>query len=434
MSKKLKIAMIAPPWLSLYPGCYYGIENVLHHLAKNLTEAGHHVDLFTVSGTTTKVTHKHWYHKEDQYQHIHRPWYQVVSISISHILYALNTIREAGDFDIIHDHNSFMGPALMAQANYGLPPILHTLHEPFTDSRTLKKGIPDNRLMYEQFKSIKHLYFNGVSRSQISHAPRELKKRIRGVVYNGVDLDEYIYSAKKDDYFTLVASTSPNKGQGIAAKACYELGAKLKMAGTVGGKISTKQQLATELANPASPFLIDANFRYFKEDVAPYLKEGQIEHIGTVTGEAKKKVYAKAKAFLFPIDWEEPFGISVIDALASGTPVICYRRGALPEIIRHGVNGFIANNYEELKYYMQRADQIDPEQCRRSVERKFSTEILTKNYLNLYKDIITDHKRVVRRLVNLNLPAKNPLRPVYGNLQNLIPPMSNHSSYIRQHK
>jgi glycosyltransferase involved in cell wall biosynthesis len=406
--KRLKVAIIAPPWLSLYPGCYYGIENVVHHLAANLTRRGHHVELFSVGNTKTEVTKLHWYHKADQYKHIHRPYYEVTSISISHLLYSLNIIREAGDFDIIHDHNSFIGPATLAYAA-DLPPILHTLHEPFTDPRKLAQGIPDNRLMFDQFKNIKNLYFNAVSYKQKSLAPDGLMPRIKGVIYNGVDLDEYIYSDKKEDYFTIVASMSPDKGQATAARAAKELGVKLKMAGTIGGDISTPEEMARELADAKSPLLNDRYFNYFKDEVAPHLIDGQIEYIGKISGDEQKKHFAKAKAFLFPIDWEEPFGMAVIDALASGTPVIAYRRGAMPEIIEHGVNGFLADNYEEFKRYMKRVGEIDPAACRKSAARRFSTEILADNYEALYRQIIEDHSRLIRT------------GQLYKNLHNILP-------------
>jgi hypothetical protein len=172
---KLKIAIIAPPWLSLYPGCYYGIEIVTQNLANSLEKQGHHVELFTVGGSKTNVSRIHWYHEEDQYKHIHRPYYETATIIIAHIQYALNIIRRRGDFDIIHDHNSYLGPAILANAT-DLPPVLHTLHEPFTDKRILDRGIPDNKLMFEQFRHIDNLYFNGVSKSQLSNAPLAIKR------------------------------------------------------------------------------------------------------------------------------------------------------------------------------------------------------------------------------------------------------------------
>jgi glycosyltransferase involved in cell wall biosynthesis len=402
--KKLKIAIIAPPWLSLYPGCYYGIENVIHYLATNLTERGHHVELFTVGGSTSKVTKLRWYHKEDQYPHILRPAHESLSVTISHMLYSLNIIREAGDFDIIHDHNSFIGPATLAYA-VDLPPILHTLHEPFTDKRKLDSGVPDNRLMFEQFKSIRNLYFNAVSEKQKSLAPEGLKPRIERVIYNGINMDEYTYSDKKDDYFTIVASVSPDKGQGTAARACKELGLKLKIAGTIGGQICSTEQMEAELKNPTA-LSNDRYVTYFKNDVAPYLVPGQIEYIGKIVGAQQKKHFSKAKALLFPIDWEEPFGMALIDALASGTPVIAYNRGAMPEIIEHGVNGFLANNYEEFKEYIGRIDEIDPADCLKSVQDKFSTEIMAENYVKLYRDIIEKHSRVNAKNYLRLAPAK----------------------------
>lgn len=408
--KKLKVAVIAPPWLSLYPGCYYGIENVIHQLATNLTDMGHRVELFTVGGSSSKVSKIHWYHQEDQYKHILRPQHEVLSVSISHLLYSLNIIRKAGDFDIIHDHNSFIGPATLAYAT-DLPPVLHTLHEPFTDVRKMESGVPDNRLMFDQFKSIKNLYFNAVSEKQKSLAPVGLMPRIRKVIYNGVDPNNYTFSDKKDDYFTIVASMSPDKGQATAARACRELGLPLKMAGTIGGTICTSRQMEDELNKP-SALSNDRYVSYFKNEVAPHLVPGQIEYIGKITGAAQKRHFARAKAFLFPIDWEEPFGMAVIDAMASGTPVVAYNRGAMPELIKHGVNGYLANNYAEFKKYLQMVDQIDPAACRKTVEDKFSTKTMTEGYVKLYQDIINRHWAWrVKTFFNANIPNTSHSKP-----------------------
>lgn len=426
--KKLKIAIIAPPWLSLYPGCFYGIENVVHNLATSLTELGHHVELFTVGGSTSNVTKLHWYHEEDQYRHIHRPQHEVLSVTISHMLYSLNIIRKAGDFDIIHDHNSFIGPAVLAYAN-DLPPVLHTLHEPFTDFRKLQSGVPDNRLMFDQFKSIKNLYFNAVSEKQKSLAPDGLQPHIKKVIYNGISPEEYIYSEEKEDYFTIVASVSPDKGQGTAARVCNELGLKLKMAGTIGGQISTPDQLKRELASGNSHNQ-DKYLKYFKDEVAPYLVKDRIEYIGKIKGKKQKEHFAKAKAFLFPIDWEEPFGMAVIEALASGTPVVAYNRGAMPEIIQHGVNGFIANTYAEFKKYVARVDEINPADCRRSVEEKFSTTAMTEGYVKLYNDII---KRYWKLRVKHLISTKNLLRNAIHKYNQLFP-NAPHKNYQNSNK
>ncbi|HSX27253.1 MAG TPA: glycosyltransferase, partial [Patescibacteria group bacterium] len=136
------------------------------------------------------------------------------------------------------------------------------------------------------------------------------------------------------------------------------------------------------------PYRNDLYFKYFKNEVAPNLIPNQIEYVGTITGKRKQRLFNKAKALLFPIDWEEPFGMAVIEALACGTPVVAYRRGAMPEIIEHGVNGFLADNYREFKRYARQVSDIDPEACRRTVEQKFSADKLAENYTNLYRKII----------------------------------------------
>lgn len=385
---RLKIALIAPPWLSIGPHCYFGIENMLHNLATSLTQLGHHVELFTVGTSTTAATKLRWYHEKNQYKHIHRPYYQTSSIIISHVLYALNAIRKQGDFDIIHDHNDFIGPAIMAYCNGEFPPILHTIHEPFTNAKLVRKGIPDNRLMYEQFKLIKHLYFNCVSQPQIGEAPKELKSRLLGFVHNGIDPAEYKFQTRKQDFFASVGSIKQDKGQAAAARFCREQGEKLQIAGIISGGIATPAELAAELADPRSPYRNNADFKYFVHEVRPQLKDGQVEYIGVVQGGRKLRLLAQAKALISPIEWEEPFGIIVIEALASGTPVVTYPRGAMPELIQHGVNGFLAKNEREFKQYMQRVGEIDPEACRRSVEQKFSATIMAENYLKLYRKII----------------------------------------------
>lgn len=390
----MKIAIIAPPWLSTYPGCYYGIENVIQNLTSELHKKGHDVVLFGVGGSSTEASKIYWYHREDQYKNIHRAWYDAVPIVSSHLLYSLNVITSHGDFDIIHDHNSFVGPAMMAFAYGNLPPVLHTLHEPFTNPRLIDRGIPDNRMLFEELKHARGMYFSGVSESQLSTAPKDIDSRVLEVIPNGVELADYTFRAKKEDYFLTVGRVSRDKGQATAAKLCAEIGAPYKIAGTIGGEIMTTKQAQEELVNP-TPLSTDSNpyFEYFRDEIVPYLKEGEREYLGAIFGAKKKALFAKAKAFLAPINWEEPFGISLIDALASGTPVVAYNRGAFPEIIEHGRNGFLANNEREFREYMQRVDEIDPHECRKSVEEKFSASAMTDRYIALYERVIDLYER-----------------------------------------
>jgi glycosyltransferase involved in cell wall biosynthesis len=159
------------------------------------------------------------------------------------------------------------------------------------------------------------------------------------------------------------------------------------MAGPVYN-LRKKSQVMLEIANPASTYRTFVDFRYFSDKIVSNLYSRNIEYVGEVAGEEKIKFISKAKALLSPIQWDEPFGMSIIEALACGTPVVSMARGALPEIIQHGYNGFLAKNYDEFKKYMTMVDQIDPANCRKSVKEKFSARMMAQQYINRYKEVI----------------------------------------------
>jgi glycosyltransferase involved in cell wall biosynthesis len=387
-STKLKVAMAAPPWLSIPPKGYGGIEYVVHYLSVELRKLGVEVELFSVGDTTTPVDKLHWYYSDGQYRHIHKTLYDAITLPITQVLYTLKKIKGDG-FDIIHDHNGFLGPAAMAYLDHNLfPPVLHTMHGPFSNDQMVANGMPDNRPMYSQFDSIERVFFNGISEAQLNDAPEELRPRIVGAVHNAINVEERTFYKEKDDYFINCGRIARDKGIALGAKLCGELDFKFKIAGLVAG-IDNPRRLLLELANANSPYHSNEDFVYYRDKVLPELIPGQIEYIGAIYGDAKDRWLGKAKGYLFPIDWEEPFGVAVLDALVCGTPVIAMRRGALPEIIEHGVNGFLADSEEEFKHYMQRVDEIDPEACRRSVEQKFSAPVMAKKYLGFYQEIIS---------------------------------------------
>ena len=178
------------------------------------------------------------------------------------------------------------------------------------------------------------------------------------------------------------------KGQHIAAKYAVKQRFRLRMAGSVVD-ISTPARLMLELANPLSKYRKDPDFRYYSDKILPLtIANPRITFLGNVAGKRKMKLLSEAKALLFPIDWEEPFGMVMIEALACGTPVVAMNRGAVPEIIEHGVNGFIADTEAEFAQYIKRVSEIDPEVCRKSVEDKFSIDTMAKAYIERYHKAI----------------------------------------------
>jgi glycosyltransferase involved in cell wall biosynthesis len=225
-----------------------------------------------------------------------------------------------------------------------------------------------------------------ISQTLADHAPRELKRRLLQPVHNSVDPEQFPFVGEKSDYFITLARVHPDKGQAIAVRLCQKLGYKLRLAGVVGSLVKPRQVLM-ELADPLSRYRSMVDFRYFSDRIFPYLDD-DIQYVGDISGQHKMDFLSHARALLFPIQWDEPFGMAPIEALACGTPVIAMARGALPEIIQHGINGFLAHNEGEFEHYMQRVGEIDPAACRRSVEEKFSARRMAKEYIQRYKTAI----------------------------------------------
>lgn len=390
--------MVAPPWLPIPPVGYGGIENVVAVLVPALMKLGVDVELFTVGDSTIRSTRNHSLYKSGQYDYIHQPMYNSLPILITQILFALRTVKESGNFDLIHCHNGFIGPLASIYSDDALPPLLHTLHgPPFTDEDRLARNIPDNLPMWREYglASSAKVFFVGISQALMSTAPKELRRKMLKPVHNAVDPSQFPFRAEKSDYFATLARSHPDKGQAIAVQAARKLGVKLKLAGVVAD-LKRPRQVLMELANPLSRYRGIEDFRYFSDQIFPYLDEDQIEYLGDLSGQAKLDFLAGARALLFPIQWDEPFGMAPIEALACGTPVVAMSRGALPEIIKHGYNGFLAHTTREFMQYMRRVGEIDPANCRKSVEERFSAHHMAQEYLNRYKAILR-RERAARR-------------------------------------
>lgn len=403
----MKIAMVAPPWLPIPPIGYGGIENVLAALVPALMEEGIEVELFTVGESTLQANKNHWLYEKGQYDYIHAPMYDSLPVPMAHTFFALNTVKAAGDFDVIHTHNGFVDLLGGAYVD-GLPPILHTLHgPPFTTPDRLALNLADSTPMWRELgKSFsKSLHVVGISMALMARAPKELQRIMLKPVHNGINPGDFPFVSTKDDYFITLARSHPEKGQDVAVRLCRELGYKLHMAGVVADMTRPKQVMM-ELANPLSKYRGLADFRYFSDHIFPYLDDA-IEYVGDLSGQNKLNFLSRARALLFPIQWDEPFGMAPIEALACGTPVVAMARGALTEIIQHGVNGFLATTEDEFKYFMQRVAEIDPAACRKSVEDNFSARHMAREYIKRYKNIIRQRQR---QLVSVKTVAKT-LRP-----------------------
>jgi len=396
----LRVAIIAPPWLKLPSEGYGGVEAVLKSLIRELVKLDVTVEVFGVGKRRLYGAKVHAVTKSEQFPHILKPMYDfALPIPTAHVLNSLHLIQADGGFDIIHDHNYFVGPAILSYAagRGKLPPAIHTVHgPPLTTDRMVADGVPDNRIFWRAMADHHQCYMVSISDAMRRSMPKELDTNMLDTVHNAIEVGDFPFVDKpvKKNYFITLARFSEEKGQHIAAKLCAKNHYRLRMAGTVA-TIATARKLILEVANPISRYRNDRDFRYYSDTVLPYvLRNPRITYSGSVSGKQKMKFISEARALLFPITWEEPFGMAVVEALACGTPVIAMNHGAMPEIIEHGVNGFLANSEEEFEEYMGRVGEIDPVVCRQSVEEKFSGKLMAENYLARYKTAIELAKKM----------------------------------------
>lgn len=384
--------MIAPPWLAMPIKGYGGIELVVEGLVDELKQRDD-VEVVVFANGARKIKRVKTYstYSKELFETIDFPYYDApLQIMQTHLNFALKTIEEDGEFDIIHDHNPYIGPAFFSPVSRipGLPPVLHTFHgPPFSTPSTVEDGQEDNRPQLK-YMNLGRLYMTCISEAMAKKAPREILPHVLPAVHNAVEIGHFPYIQKKGNYYITLARFTKDKGQAIAVKFAAKYKKRLRMAGTVAG-MGTSRKVLLELSNPLSKYRKNEEFRYYSDQVLPsVLRHANITYAGNLSGKKKMKFMGEAKALLFPIQWDEPFGMAVIEALACGTPVVAMRRGAMPEIIEHGVNGWLADTEEEFFEYALRVDEIDPAACRKSVEEKFSAKIMADKYVERYREII----------------------------------------------
>ena len=357
MPKKLRIAQIAPLWISIPPQKYGGIERIIALLCDGLTDMGHEVTLFASPGSTAKA--------EKIISVFDKPLLDA-KIPWSDPVWNLRNLSRAiemannGEFDIVHSHLDLW--ALFFH-NLTKTPVLHTMHNPLY--RTNADANKDDRLRLfseEAFRT--NIIF--ISQSAKDQAMLNFPEDKARIIYNGTDLSHFKFNPKSGDHFVWIARMNKHKGVENAIAAVEKTGDKLLLA----GRIDPTQK------------------EYYETYIKPHLND-KIQYVGELTEEQLSDFYGPAKACLYPIEWEEPFGLVVTESMACGTPVIAYRRGSMPELIENGKSGFVIDsNLDLLVDAMKKIDQIDRAQVRRQVEEKFSKERMVKDYEKAYYELI----------------------------------------------
>jgi glycosyltransferase involved in cell wall biosynthesis len=331
-------------WFPVPPTGYGGIEWVVSLLADGLVDAGHEVTLFASGDSRTKAELAYIYEIAPSAE-IGRAEYEV--------RHALACFERAGDFDVISDHS---GPPAAVIAGAVETPTVHTVHGPLG-------GEPGE--FYEQIARVS-------PRTGLISISMNQRKPHPGLpwvanVPNALDFSFYPVQPRRGDYLLFLGRMSADKGAHRAVAVATETGLPLKIAG--------------KLREPAE-------IAYFKEFVEPHLRPGQIEYVGEVSHGEKVELLQDARATLFPIEWEEPFGLVMIESMACGTPVIATRWGAVPEVIEDGRSGIIVGDYSEMAGALEAADKLEPLDLRRAAEERFSKERMVGDYVGAFEAAI----------------------------------------------
>jgi len=341
MSDKLRIAVLAPPWFPVPPTGYGGIELVVSLLADGLVEAGHDVTLFASGDSLTKATLAYVFESAPSEQ---------IGRGLPDLRHALSCYSRADEFDVINDHSGMTAAAVGGLVD---TPVLHTVHGPL-----------DVHEAQDAYGSIAEVA-PGVGLISISENQRRPMPDLPWVatIPNAIDLSLYPCKPHRGEYLLFLGRFSPDKGAHRAIAVAMELGLPLKMAGK-NRELKERQ--------------------YFAEFVEPHVGHAGIEYLGEVSHGEKVELLQDARATLFPIEWEEPFGLVMVESMACGTPVIGTRHGAVPEVIEDGRSGIIVDSSRQMAAALERADELDPMECRSYVEERFAPERMVGDYVDAY--------------------------------------------------
>jgi glycosyltransferase involved in cell wall biosynthesis len=369
----LTVLMNAGPWLSVPPPGYGGIENVVAALVPELRRRGVRVVLATVGSSTLPADETISAFDDGQFARLQRPYNQTMGVAAAHLQRVVTELRGRDDIDLVHDHQEAFGPAVLAALGPDAPPVLHTLHW----------DLGKHPELYGRFDGGGSLWVNGVSFAQLTTAPPALRAHSIGHVHLAtplaVDADERPLPAK-DGHLIVLARVTAYKGQDVAARIAHRTGRDLVLAGPVG-PYHRPADLDPDDPNP--------DVRFWRERVAPLVDGRRVRWVGTVHGPERDALLAGADAALFPIDWSEPGGTAVTEALALGTPVVGYRRGCLPELVEHGRTGLLVEPGDEdtLAAAIAGAADLDPRECRREAARRFTPGRMAERYLRMYEQV-----------------------------------------------
>ncbi len=345
----MRIAQVSPLYESVPPALYGGTERVVSYLTEELVRLGHEVTLFASGDSLTRARLEAGCPRA-----VRLDPHSGDSLAL-HLRMLGQIYRRAQEFDLIHCHTDYLALPFTCRTT---TPTLITLHG--------RLDIPGLLPLYRDYPEIPL-----VSISDSQRDPMPLSNWA-ATVYHGLPPERYRFSPRGGAYLVFLGRIAPEKRPDDAIRVACRAGIPLRIAAKVDR----------------------ADREYFDTTIRPLLDQPLIEFVGEVNEQQKQELLGNALALLFPIDWPEPFGLVMIEALACGTPVIARCRGSVPEVLRDGVTGLVCDTEAEMVQAVRRVATLDRAACRREFEQRFSAPIMAQNYLKVYEAVVNAPRSV----------------------------------------
>jgi len=334
----MKIAMLSPISWRTPPRHYGPWENIVSLLTEQLVAMGIEVTLFATgdsitAGKLVSVCERPYSEDPD------------IDPKVWECLHIAELFKHADEFDLIHNHYDFLP---LTYSSFTQTPMLTTIH-----------GFSSDTILPVYKKYNDSTYYIA-----ISEADRSAELDYITTIHHGIDLDQFSFQSEVGDYLLFLGRIHPDKGVHDAIEVAARAGKRLLIAGIIQDE------------------------SYFEEQIKLHIDNVNVEYIGSVGPQKRQEVMGGALAMLHLIHFDEPFGLSVIESMACGTPVIAHGRGSMPELIRHGKTGFIVNDIDAAVHAVNEANTLDRSACRQDVEQRFSVQRMAHQYVEVYHQIL----------------------------------------------
>ncbi|MBL8073972.1 MAG: glycosyltransferase family 4 protein [Nitrospira sp.] len=339
----MRIAQVSPLWESVPPKLYGGTERIVSYITEELVAMGHEVTLFASGDSETSAK------LEAICPQALRLNTGIFNRDAPLIMQQERALGVSGNFDIVHSHLDFLG---FPVARRNAVPMVTTLHG--------RLDLPELEPVFREFIEMPLVSISASQRRPLPWA------NWAGTIHHGLPRNLYSYHPKSEGYLAFLGRISPEKRPDQAIEIAKRSGIPLKMAAKV---------------DPADRV-------YYEAAVEPLLNHPLIEFVGEISDAEKNDFVGNAMALVCPYDWPEPFGLVLIEALACGTPVLAYRRGSIPEIIDHGVTGFVCETVDEMVEAVGQVPLLERRRCRASFDERFTADRMARDYVALYERIL----------------------------------------------